>query len=686
MTLESDSALRELRSAVRAFVEASYLSGAFEQHCDSWMRGHDPAFSRSLAARGWLGLTWPAEFGGGERSNLARLAVTEELLRYGAPVAAHWMADRQIGPAILRYGTPELKARFLPGIVSGEITFCVAMSETEAGSDLAAVRTRAEAVEGGWRVNGAKVWTSNAHRSTHAYLLARTDASGKKHEGLTEFVLDLASPGISIRPILDLAGEHHFNEVVFDDVFVPADQVLGTVGGGWTQVTEQLSFERGGVERVLSTYPLLVAFKNLAYDAASKRALGELTGRLKALRGLARDVAGEMDAGRAPIREAAVLKLLGTAFEKDVVSVARHATGARPDPGGGRLPRLLAESVLAAPGFTLRGGTTEVLGTIVARGLDTARPRSFIRDIAHDVLRDEEPRTDSELWVMRLADLGWHDAEDADLLALLETLGELGICVPLAETALANALVPPNRRMEMATVVPVPGAGLRVTREDDCLVLDGSIRGVPWAAVSPLVVLVLGDELVLLDGGVMGWRVEPGWDLAGEPYDTIHFNESLIEPHERVPNPWPTGAVLERAALLRSARTVGAMRAALRLSVQHTRDRTQFGRPLRDFQAVSQTLARAAAHLALAESALARATDGYGIAALRIVLAEAADEIAAAAHQVHGAIGVTREHRLHHHTRLLWASRDDGAPAHHWADLLADAARDSDLLWDLTGD
>ncbi|MDX6740024.1 acyl-CoA dehydrogenase family protein [Actinocorallia sp. A-T 12471] len=684
MSLELDSALLELRLAVRAFTEAALESGAFEPHCDSWMRGHDPAFSRSLARRGWIGLTWPAEVGGAARSNLARLAVTEELLRYGAPVAAHWMADRQIGPAIVRYGTPELKARFLPGIIAGDITFCVAMSETEAGSDLAAVRTRAEAVEGGWRVNGAKVWTSHAHRSTHAYLLARTDSSGRKHEGLTEFLLDLASPGITIRPIYDLGGEHHFNEVVFDDVFIPADQVLGTVGEGWTQVTEQLSFERGGVERVLSTYPLLAHMS--AHDAASRRAKGQLAGRLKALRGLARDVAAEMDAGRAPVREAAVLKLLGTRFEKDVVTVARAATGLRPDLGGDTRSRLLAEGILAAPGFTLRGGTTEVLGTIIARGLTTARPRSLIRDVARDVLRDEEPRVDSELWVRRLADLGWHSAEDADLLALLETLGELAISVPLAETALAWALVPPNRRMDMAAVVPEPGAGLKVTREGEYLILDGFITGVPWAAYCPLVVLVLGDELVLLDGHVMGWKVEPGHDLAGEPYDTIRFTESLIEPHERVPNPWPSGAVLERLALLRSARTVGAMRAALRLSVAHAGDRTQFGRPLRDFQAVSQTLARAAAQLALAESALARAADGYGIAALRVVLADAADEVAAACHQVHGAIGVTREHPLHRFTRLLWAARDDGAPAHHWADLLGDASADADLLWDLTGD
>ncbi|GAB2864148.1 hypothetical protein GCM10022221_75300 [Actinocorallia aurea] len=686
MTLESDSALWELRSAVRAFVEAALESGAFEQHCDSWMRGHDPAFSRELASRGWLGLTWPAEVGGAGRSNLARLAVTEELLRHGAPVAAHWMADRQIGPAIVRYGTPELKKRFLPGIISGEITFCVAMSETEAGSDLAAVRTRAERVEGGWRVNGTKIWTSNAHRSSHAYLLARTDASGKKHEGLTEFVLDLASPGLSVRPILDLAGEHHFNEVVFDDVFIPEDQVLGTVGEGWTQVTEQLSFERGGVERVLSTHPLLAAFAAGPHDAASRRALGELTGRLKALRGLARDVAGEMDAGRAPIREAAVLKLLGTAYEKDVTAVVRDATGARPDPGGATLPRLLAESILAAPGFTLRGGTTEVLGTIIARGLDTGRPRSFVRGIADDVLRDAAPGADPELW-RRLSDLDWHRAEEADLLALLEALGEHGICVPLAETALVNALLPPRRRSDMATIVLDPGDDLRVEREDDCLVLYGSIRDVPWAAFSPLVVIPFENELILLDGAVMGWSVEQGWDLAGEPCDTIRFTESLIEPHERVPNPWPDGAIHERAALLRSARVIGAMRAALRLAVRHTGDRTQFGRPLRDFQAVSQNLARAASRLALAESALARATDGYGVAALRVVLATAAEDVAAACHQVHGAIGVTREHSLHHFTRLLWAARDDGAPAHHWADLLGEAvAGDPRALWDLTGD
>ncbi|MCD0449986.1 acyl-CoA dehydrogenase family protein [Actinocorallia sp. API 0066] len=685
MTLEPDSGLSELRRAVRAFTEAERAAGAFTPGCDAWMRGHDPAFSRALAAHGWIGLTWPAEYGGAGLSHLARLAVTEELLRAGAPVAAHWMADRQIGPAILRYGTPELRREFLPGITSGKVTFCVGMSETEAGSDLAAVRTRALPVEGGWLLTGRKVWTSHAHRSTHAYVLARTDASGRKHEGLTEFLIDLDSPGVAVGPILDLAGEHHFNELVLDDVFVPARRVLGAVGEGWTQVTEQLSFERGGAERVLSTHPLLEAFAAGPHDTASLRVLGRLTARLWALRGLARDVAAEMDAGRAPVREAAVLKLLGTAFEKDVVTAVRDTTGAMPDPAGEGLPRLLAEALRAAPGFTLRGGTTEILGTVVARGAATGPAPSLLRSVTRDVLAQEEPGARADLWD-RLDSLGWQHAEDDDLLAVLEVLGEHGISVPLAETALAHQLLPGRDLPSVCTVAPLPGDELTVGEEDGDLVLDGSVRGVPWAVAAGLVVLVHRDELLLLDGDVMGWKTEPGHDLAGEPVNTLRFTDCLVDAAHRVPSPLPSGAVLERAALLRSARTVGAMRGALRLALAHTADRTQFGRPLRDFQAVSQGLARAAAQVALAESALARARDGYGTAALRVVLARAAEEVATVAHQAHGAIGVTREHRLHHLTLPLWAARDDGAPPHHWTELLGSAvAGDPAALWDLTG-
>ena len=248
-----------LRRAVRELTARWQDEGRYQPRSDNWMRGFDPAFSKELSRLGLIGMTWPAQYGGGERSHADRLAVTEELLRAGAPVAAHWIADRQIGPAILRHGSARLRAEILPGIVAADLTFCLGMSEPEAGSDLASVQTRGTADGTGWRLRGRKIWTTGAHLATHAYVLARTSGEADKHDGLTEFIVDMDTPGITVTPIRDLTGQHHFNEVTFDDAAVPAHRVLGQVGNGWRQVVEQLSFERGGPERMLSSYPLLAA-------------------------------------------------------------------------------------------------------------------------------------------------------------------------------------------------------------------------------------------------------------------------------------------------------------------------------------------------------------------------------------------------------------------------------------------
>ncbi|ORW23662.1 acyl-CoA dehydrogenase [Mycobacterium palustre] len=353
-----------MRRQVRELTSSWLSAGRYVPRSDCWLRSFDLEFSRELAARGLIGITWPVEFGGRGLDARSRLVVTEELLRAGAPVAAHWISDRQIGPAILRHGSHELQKELLPGIISAEYIFCLGMSEPEAGSDLAAVRTTAKRVDGGWSVTGRKVWTSNAHRATHAYLLARTDSTGRKHEGLSEFIVDMATPGIEVSPITDMSGEHHFNEVSFTDVFIPENRLLGTEGNGWRQVIEQLSFERGGPERVLSTYPLLVeALDHLrrTSDGSHDVELGALVARLATLRRQCWEIADALDAGRAPVVEAASLKYLGTEFENDVIEFARRVglTTARNDP--------LAEALLAAPGFTIRGGASDVLLSIVTK-------------------------------------------------------------------------------------------------------------------------------------------------------------------------------------------------------------------------------------------------------------------------------------------------------------------------------
>jgi alkylation response protein AidB-like acyl-CoA dehydrogenase len=366
-----------LRQDVRDFLAGEIGSGRIRPHCDSWLSGWDAAFSRRLGARGWIGMTFPRQYGGTDAGALHRFVVTEELLAAGAPVAAHWIADRQSGPALLRFGTEQQRAEILPGIARGELYFAIGMSEPDAGSDLASVRTRASRVDGGWLVSGAKLWTSGAHHAHFMITLVRTApaAEADRHAGLSQLIIDLAAPGVQIRPIRLLTGEHHFNEVVLADVFVADSRLLGRAGDGWHQVTSELAFERSGPERILSTFPLLAAAVDQLTSQpdlgrAGKAALGALLGRLWVLRQMSLAIAARLQAGEAPNIEAAVVKDLGTRFETAVVEAVRLLAPAEPDlASAAPLSRLLAEAISHSPGFTLRGGTSEILRGIIAKGL-----------------------------------------------------------------------------------------------------------------------------------------------------------------------------------------------------------------------------------------------------------------------------------------------------------------------------
>jgi alkylation response protein AidB-like acyl-CoA dehydrogenase len=365
-----------LRGEVRAFVAGQIRRGAWQPQIDGWLSGWDPRFSRELADRGWIGMTIPKEYGGHGSSALARYVVIEELLAAGAPVAAHWMADRQIAPALLRHGTAAQRAEFLPKIAAGEFFAAVALSEPDTGSDLASVRTRAVPCPDspdGWRLTGTKIWTSGAHRADAIFVLARSGAAGAddRHAGLSQFIVDPKAPGVSVRPIPILTGSADFNEVVLDDVFVPAGRLLGEPGEGWHQVTSELAYERSGPERFLSTFPLLVALVGELAAAdpgpAGVAGVGALVTRLWTLRQMSISVAAALDAGEAPALAAALVKDVGTRFESTIAEAARQLC-VKPA-AGGEFARLLADAVLHSPAFTLRGGTNEVLRGIVARGL-----------------------------------------------------------------------------------------------------------------------------------------------------------------------------------------------------------------------------------------------------------------------------------------------------------------------------
>ena len=363
-------ALRELRREVRAFVAEQLAAGAFTPDVDTWLNGFDPAFSRALAERGWLGMTIPREYGGHGRTFLERFVVTEELLAAGAPVAAHWIADRQAAPSLLRYGTEEQKQRYLPRISRGELFWAIGMSEPDSGSDLASVRTRAEQVEGGWRVTGTKVWTSGAHHAHAFFALARTAPLDPEHRhaGLSQFIVELDSPGVEIRPILSMNGAHHFNEVHLQDVFVPDGLVMGTIGDGWAQVTSELSYERSGPERFLSSYGLLAALlARPGLVEAGRSRMGEYVARTAALHEMSFGVAGALEQHHDVGSAAALVKVLGTTLEGDVADLADLLT--EEDPDDAELRALVARAVVHRPGFTLRGGTSEVLRGVIAREL-----------------------------------------------------------------------------------------------------------------------------------------------------------------------------------------------------------------------------------------------------------------------------------------------------------------------------
>jgi len=370
-----------LREEVRAFLKAEAAAGSYTPHL-----GHaefDADFTRKVAARGWIGMTWPKRYGGRERSYLERFVVTEELLAAAAPCAAHWFGDRQTGPSLLRYGSEYLRQKYLPAIARGECYFALGMSEPNSGSDLASVRTRAERVPGGWRVTGQKMWTSWAHKAHAFFVLCRTAPdSNDRHEGLSQLIVELGAPGVTVRPIHFMNGHHHFNEVFLDSVYVPDEMVVGEVGQGWKQVTSELALERSGPERYMTTFPLLVELVRrlgLSADARAQETIGRLTARMWTLRRMSLAIAlalepGSAHAASAPAAdlatEAALVKDMGTFFEREIVDAARLLADVEPSPDAIDLfERYLAETIVCAPISTLRGGTTEVLRTLIARRL-----------------------------------------------------------------------------------------------------------------------------------------------------------------------------------------------------------------------------------------------------------------------------------------------------------------------------
>ncbi|WP_439859377.1 acyl-CoA dehydrogenase family protein [Pseudomonas sp. MBLB4136] len=362
-----------LRYEVREFLQSNLGDYPTTARAQSWM-GFDAAFSRKLGAQGWVGMALPEHYGGAAAGPFARYVIIEELLAAGAPVSAHWIADRQSGPLINRFGSEAQRERYLPPICRGESYFCIGMSEPNSGSDLASIKTSATRNAAGWLLNGQKVWTTNAQHAHFMIALVRTgEKQAARHEGMSQFIVDLRLPGITIRPIRDLAGGEHFNEVFFDNVQLDADALIGTEGKGWDQVTAELAFERSGPERFLSCIELLktlISAVGRQPDALQSREIGRLSAKLLTLRNMSLSVTAQLAAGEHPAWAASCVKDLGNLFEQEIPEVAQLLLEAEPrQEGGSEHAQVLAYLTQMAPSFSLRGGTREILRGIIARGM-----------------------------------------------------------------------------------------------------------------------------------------------------------------------------------------------------------------------------------------------------------------------------------------------------------------------------
>ncbi|MCU0268253.1 MAG: acyl-CoA dehydrogenase family protein [Acidimicrobiales bacterium] len=331
---------------------------AHGQHDDAWINGYSRVFSRELGRRGWIGMTWPTEVGGGGRSVLERFVVTEALIDKGAPIAASWFADRQMGPTLIAYGTPEQQRDFLPGILAGETGWCIGMSEPDAGSDLASLATRAVRDGDHYVVDGQKIWTSFGETADYCYLICRTSSEGPRHAGISELIVPMDTPGVTVRPIEDMTTNRHFCEVFFDGVRVPAANLVGEEGGSFRQTMRQLEHERGGVDRLLSNRALYLEALGRADTAdplvrqeVARLETGYRIGRLLVLREVL---------GQAPRQFSAATKAFCTEHEQRVADFVARTWGMDATLWG-----RAARGACYAPAYTIMGGTSLILRNIL---------------------------------------------------------------------------------------------------------------------------------------------------------------------------------------------------------------------------------------------------------------------------------------------------------------------------------
>jgi alkylation response protein AidB-like acyl-CoA dehydrogenase len=325
---------------------------------DSWINGFSKPFSRELGSAGLIGMTWSKEFGGGGRPPIDRLIVAEELISAGAPIAASWFADRQMGPALISYGTANQQAEFLPKILSGETTWCIGMSEPNAGSDLASLKTDARRDGDEWVINGQKIWTSFAADADYCYLICRTTHEGPKHQGISEIIVPMSTPGIDVRPIVDLTTNRHFCEVFFTDVRVPIENLVGKEGNAFKQTMAQLEHERGGIDRLVSNHALFkIALEHAdRTDPLVRQEIASLEIKYR----LGRILVAREVLRQAPAGFSAATKCFCTEHQLDVAEFVFRILGAH-----GTLWTDVTRGLVYGPAYTIMGGTSNVMRNIL---------------------------------------------------------------------------------------------------------------------------------------------------------------------------------------------------------------------------------------------------------------------------------------------------------------------------------
>ncbi len=503
---------KALRGEVRAFLKDALGTMAAADRARSWSGG-SREFSKKLGARGWIGMTWPKQYGGHERSYAERYVVIEELLVAGAPVSSHWVADRQSGLLLLRFGTEEQRQTLLPAIARGELSFCIGMSEPGSGSDLASVRTRGRKVDGGWKVSGQKIWTSGAQSADWMIALVRTGDAEQRHAGLSQLLVDMKSPGLIVKPIANLTGESHFNEVFFDDVFVPENRLIGAEGGGWAQVGAELAYERSGPERYLSSIRLFLEFLRVVGDKpseAERLLIGAMTARMWTLR--------------------------------QGVAVGHGQAGGRREPGGGRRGGEGSRHLVRAGHSARRAGDCAIGRRSVPAHADLSVADLAIllaaRRYARKPARHHRARTGAQM------------SEGAHSL--------------------------PTRPSASSPAISIgPRSKRRASRKCSCrksrAVSAAHGRTPSWSCARAV-------------------RMRSIIRLRRLFLDSTNVNDRDLY-----------------MAMMLAAKMAGALNAALDLSVQYTRERQQFGKPLASFQAIQQQLAVFAEEAAAADMAAASA-------------------------------------------------------------------------------